>query len=134
MTETDPIWLFDSVCALCSRGVQYALRFEREPRMRFVAIQSAIGRDLAKRYGVDPDEPDTFLFIENGQALEKSDAVIALSRHLGGPARIASLFRFLPERLRDAAYELIARNRYRVFGKRESCLVPAADQRDRFVL
>lgn len=132
--RTDPIWLFDSLCVLCSRGVQYTLRHEKTPRIHFVAIQSDAGRAIAERHGIDPDHPTSFLFIENGQALEKSDAVIALSRHLTGPARLGPLFRFVPKGLRDAVYNWIARNRYRMFGKMATCMIPDADQRDRFVL
>ena len=129
-----PIWLFDSVCVLCSWGVQYTLRHEKAESIRFIAIQSPEGRKLARYHGVDPDDPATFLFVENGAALEKSDAVIALSRHLTGLARLIPLFRWLPRRLRDAAYSLVADNRYRVFGKTDVCIAPNAAQRHRFVL
>lgn len=131
---TDPIWLFDSDCVLCSRAVRYTLRHETSPRIRFVAIQSDAGRALAESHGVDPDDPTTFLFVENGQALEKSDAVIALSRYLNGPARVLPVFRFVPKAVRDAAYGFIARNRYKIFGKTDGCMIPRPDQRNRFVL
>ncbi|WP_299967768.1 thiol-disulfide oxidoreductase DCC family protein [uncultured Roseobacter sp.] len=131
---SDPIWLFDGQCVLCSSGVRYTLRHEKTSQIRFVAIQSNEGRTLADRHGIDPDDPATFLFIENGRALEKSDAVIAIARHLNGPARFGRLLRFIPRPLRDAAYTVIARNRYRIFGKTETCMVPHPDQRDRFVL
>ncbi len=130
----DPIWLFDSHCVLCSRGVQYTLRHEKAPRIQFIAIQSNDGRALAKRHGLDPDDPATFLLIESEQALERSDAVIALSHHLKGPARVLPLFRFLPKRLRDAIYDVVARNRYRIFGKIETCMIPTPAMRNRFVL
>lgn len=133
-TPSDPIWLFDSVCVLCSRGVRYTLRHEKSPRIRFVAIQSGAGRALAENHGIDPDDPATFLFVENGRAFEKSDAVIALCRHLNGPARIGLVLRFVPRVLRDAAYNFIARNRYRIFGKADVCIVPHRDQRHRFIL
>ena len=123
---TAPIWLFDSACVLCSWGVQHTLRYEKAETIRFVAIQSTEGRALALRHGVDPDDPATFLFVENGAALEKSDAVIALSRHLKGLSGALPLKWFLPKRLRDAAYSWIARNRYRIFGKTQVCLMPTA--------
>lgn len=128
------IWLFDGHCVLCSRGVQYTLRHEKAPDILFVAIQSERGRALAQSHDLDPDDPTTFLFIENGVALEKSDAVIALSRHLRGPMALIPSFRFLPKILRDATYGFVARNRYAIFGKTESCILPPPDQRDRFVL
>ena len=132
--QTAPIWLFDSVCVLCTWGVQYTLRHEKTDSIRFVAIQSAEGRELAECHGVNPDDPATFLFVENGVALEKSDAVFALVKHLKGPARLTLAFRWLPRRLRDAAYSIVANNRYRVFGKTRTCIAPHADQRRRFVL
>ncbi len=132
--EPHAIWLFDGKCVLCSGGVRYTLRHEKSPSIMFVAILSDAGRALADEYGVDPDDPTTFLFIENGKALEKSDAFIALSRHLKGPARIVPLIRFIPRGWRDWAYGLIARNRYALFGRTDSCMVPTADQRHRFVL
>ncbi len=134
MSEQAPIWLFDGVCVLCSRGVQYTLKHERAQTIRFVAIQSDEGRAIAHEHGVNPDDPETFLFIEKGRALPKSDGIIALVEHLRGPARILRVGRFLPKALRDVLYDLIAGNRYRLFGRFETCLVPDADTRHRFVL
>jgi predicted DCC family thiol-disulfide oxidoreductase YuxK len=134
MDQAKAIWVYDSVCVLCSRGVQYTLKHEKVASIKFVAIQSDEGRLLAQTNGIDPDDPTTFLFIENGQALEKSDAIIALSKHLNGPARITPILKVMPKVLRDAAYLFIARHRYRVFGKTDLCMVPPINQRERFVL
>jgi predicted DCC family thiol-disulfide oxidoreductase YuxK len=128
-------WLFDGVCVLCSRAVRYTLVHERTTStIRFVAIQSAEGRALARAHGIDPDQPDSFLFIENGKALAKSDGVIALSQHLKGPVHFIALGRILPKRLRDWLYDRVARNRYRLFGRSQSCMQPDAAMRSRFVL
>ena len=134
MSEQAPIWLFDGVCVLCSRGVQYTLKHEKAQTIRFIAIQSDDGRALAREHGVDPDDPETFLFIEKGRALPKSDGVIALAAHLGGPARTLRIGRILPKAVRDWLYDRVARNRYRLFGRRESCLIPDPESRHRFVL
>lgn len=128
-----PVWLYDGVCVLCSRAAQYVLRHERRPEIRFVAIQSEEGRALALRHGVDPDHPQTFLFIDHGQAWTRSDGVLALLRHVGGPARLLLLGRILPRAWRDRLYDAVATRRYRLFGRRDACLVPAA-QRHRFTL
>lgn len=133
-SETDPIWLYDGVCVLCSGGVRYTLRHERDHEIRFVAIQSAEGRTLARRHGIDPDEPDSFLFVEDGQALAKSDGVLALARHLDGPARLLLLGRVLPRRWRDWLYDRVARNRYGLFGRKQSCELPDPALRHRFTL
>jgi len=129
-----PIWLYDGVCVFCSGGVRYALRHERKHVMRFVAIQSGEGRELAQRYGVDPDDPESFLFIENGRALAKSAGVLALIEHLGGPVRLLKIGRFLPQGPRDWLYDRLARNRYRIFGQYTACEPPDPAQRHRFSL
>ncbi|MGX1786934.1 thiol-disulfide oxidoreductase DCC family protein [Bosea sp. NPDC055332] len=131
---TAPIWLYDGVCVLCSGGVHYTLRHERDHAIRFVAIQSREGRELALAHGIDPEEPDSFLFIENGQALAKSDGVLALTRHLNGLARLLLLGRALPKAWRDFLYDRVARNRYRLFGRKASCEMPDPATRHRFTL
>lgn len=128
------VWLYDGVCVLCSGGVHYTLRHERDPTIRFVAIQSREGRALAQAHGIDPDDPESFLFIEDGQALEKSDGVLALLRHLGGPARLLLVGFVLPRAIRDWLYDRVARNRYRLFGQKTSCEMPDPAQRHRFSL
>lgn len=128
------IWLFDSKCVLCSCGVQYTLRREKAATIRFVAIQSGEGLALAQDHDIDPSDPSTFLFIQDGVALEASDAVIALAQHLKGWGWVARLCRIVPRRFRNAAYHLIARNRYNLFGKVDQCIIPTAEQRHRFVL
>lgn len=129
-----PIWLYDGVCVLCSRSVRYALRHERDDAMRFVAIQSREGRALAARHGLDPDDPDSVLLIEDGRALAKSDAVLALSARLAGPARLLGLGRVVPKAFRDWLYDRVARNRYRVFGRKTACAIPDPGRRHRFTL
>lgn len=134
MTDNAPIWLYDGVCVLCSRAVAYTLAHEITPSIRFVAIQSPEGRSLAKMHGINPDDPESFLFIEGGKAMQKSDGVLALVRHLKGPVRLLLLVRYLPEPVRNWGYDRIARNRYNLFGQRRTCAIPHADARHRFVL
>jgi predicted DCC family thiol-disulfide oxidoreductase YuxK len=134
MGPSGPIWLYDGVCVLCSGAVQYTLRHEREPAIRFVAIQSREGRALAQAHGIDPDDPESFLLIEDGKALAKSDGVLALLRHLRGPARLLRVGSVLPRAIRDWLYDRVARNRYRWFGRKESCELPDPAQRRRFTL
>ena len=130
----DPVWLYDGVCVLCSGSVRYTLRHERDHAIRFVAIQSREGRALALAHGIDPDDPESFLFIENGRALAKSDGVLALLRHLDGPARLLLIGRALPRPVRDWLYDRVARNRYRLFGQKTTCEMPDPSQRHRFSL
>jgi predicted DCC family thiol-disulfide oxidoreductase YuxK len=129
-----PVWLFDGVCALCSGGVRYVLQHERQHDMRFVAIQSEEGKALALRHGIDPENPDSFLFIDENRASAKSDGVLALLDHISGPARLLRVGKLLPKPIRDWVYDRVARNRYRLFGKYSSCMIPDAALRKRFVL
>lgn len=132
--NANPIWVYDGVCVLCSGGVRYTLSHERGHAIRFVAIQSREGRELARRYGIDPDDAESFLFIEGDRALTKSDGVLALAAHLDGPARLFRAGRLLPKSLRDWLYDRLARNRYRIFGRRSTCEMPDPAQRHRFSL
>jgi predicted DCC family thiol-disulfide oxidoreductase YuxK len=128
-----PVWLYDGLCAFCSRSVLFVLRHERDHLIRFVAIQSDEGRALAVRHGIDPDLPDTFLFVENGAVLGKSDGVAAVFAHLRSPWSLAAGLTVIPRPMRDWLYDRLARNRYRLMGKRVSCMAPPQDWRDRFV-
>ena len=129
-----PVWLYDGVCVLCSGGVHYTLRHERDHAIRFVAIQSGEGRMLALTHGIDPDDPESFLFIEDGKALGKSDGVLALVAHLGGPARLLLVGGVLPRSVRDWLYDRVARNRYRLFGQKTACEMSDPARRHRFSL
>lgn len=129
-----PVWLYDGVCVLCSGSVHYTLRHERDHAIRFVAIQSREGRTLAQAHGIDPDDPESFLFIEDGRALQKSDGVLALLAHLDGPARLLLAGAVLPRAMRDWLYDRVARNRYRLFGRKTACEMPDPAQRYRFSL
>lgn len=131
-----PVWLFDGVCVLCSGAVRYTLAHERQTDrpVRFVALQSARGRALAREHGLDPDDPRSFLFIEDGKVLRESDGVLGVMRQLHGWRHLTPLGRLVPRPLRDVAYRFVARHRYKLFGRSESCMAPTPDQRDRFVL
>jgi predicted DCC family thiol-disulfide oxidoreductase YuxK len=131
---TAPIFLFDGHCVLCSRGVQYVLRHEREADIRFVAILSAEGRVLAQAHGIDPENPESFLFIKDGTAHAASSGVIALGRHVGGFSALAIIGKLIPRPLRDWLYYAVAKRRYKVFGRTEACYVPTPENRHRFVL
>lgn len=124
--EDAPIFVYDGVCALCDWTVRYVLAHEITPSIRFVAIQSEEGRALAREGDIDPDAPESFLFIENGRLMKDSEALLALARQLRGPARAAPLTRLLPRFVADALYRLVACNRYRWFGRITAC--PVADE------
>lgn len=130
--EPDGLILFDGVCVFCSRWVRFVIRHDRDRLFRFVAIQSEPGRRLAERYGIDPDAPETNAVILDGRISFKSDAALEVLARLPS-TRALAVVRALPPALRDLAYDRIARNRYRIFGRTETCMVPDMDDRGRFL-
>jgi predicted DCC family thiol-disulfide oxidoreductase YuxK len=119
--------LFDGVCILCSRGCRFVSKRDRRGYFRFVPIQLAEGRPLAEQLGIDPDRPDSFAFVANGQAYVKSEAALRIAREL--PRwQWTWVFHFIPRVIRDAIYDLVARNRYRWFGRRDACILPNSDR------
>jgi predicted DCC family thiol-disulfide oxidoreductase YuxK len=130
--------LFDGVCGVCSRVPQFFLRHDRRGRFAFATLQSAIGRRIVARHGGDPDELTTMYVVASYGAADeriftKSDAALLIARDLGWPWRLLTLFRVVPRRVRNRLYDAVARNRYRVFGKNQSCMVPTAELRHRFL-
>ena len=134
MKHQGPVWLFDDICVLCSTAVRYVLKHEYRHDIKFVAIRSPAGRSLALAHDIGPDSPETFLFIENGEALRRSAAVLSLLRHAGGPAQYLRLARFLPVWLLDWLYDRLARHRYRIFGKLDVCPISDPAVRHRVTL
>jgi predicted DCC family thiol-disulfide oxidoreductase YuxK len=129
----DRLILFDGVCELCCWWVRFVIERDASARFRFVAIQSTRGSALATRLAVDVASPETNVAIINGHAYFKSDAMILVLAGLPGWSW-SRIFLLLPRRVRDWAYDRIARNRYRLFGRNESCLVPTSAIAARFVL
>lgn len=130
----DALMLFDGVCHLCDGVVRTVLRLDRQGVIRFTSVQSPFGRRLAIAHGLDPGAPESFLFFDSGRPLRKTAAVAALLRRLPAPWRHLAWIERLPRALTDRAYDWIAANRYRIFGKSDHCHVPAPEQRARFLL
>lgn len=130
----DPIFLYDGVCGLCNWMVQFILRHDPKETFRFAPLQSVFARNVLDGHGANAASLDTVYIVLNGgeneSLLARSDAVMFVLRELGGLWRLASWFlRCLPRGIRDWLYSLVARNRYRLFGRYEAC--PVADERDR---
>ena len=126
----DDVILYDGVCVFCSRWIRFIATRDKAARFRFTPIQSAYGTRLAKAFGIDPDDPDTNAVVYCGAAYFKSDAALTVLSHLPGWGWTRLLFA-APKPLRDAVYGVVARNRYRIFGKYEACFVPDAAIRAR---
>ena len=126
----DDVILYDGVCVFCSRWIRFVASRDRERRFRFTAIQSGYGTRLAQAFGIDPSDPDTSAVIQGGVAYFKSDAALTVLSQLPRWGWVRVLLA-VPKPLRDAAYNLVARNRYRIFGKYEACFLGDAGFRDR---
>lgn len=128
-----PIIVFDAECILCSANAQFVLSHDHERRFRLASMQGDVGAALYRRFDIDPANPETMIVVDGDRALRDSDAVLAIYEGLGWPWRAATLFRIAPRFVRDPIYRLVARNRYRIFGRREACWVPSPDHADRML-
>jgi predicted DCC family thiol-disulfide oxidoreductase YuxK len=130
----DRVLVFDGVCVLCSHWVHFVLRHDRKRLYRFAAMQTATGRQLLLEHGIDPDDPISFLLLETDRAYMDTEAIERMLRSFGrGWSILATLIRLVPRFIRDGLYRWLARNRYRVFGRRDTCLVPSSDVSERFL-
>jgi predicted DCC family thiol-disulfide oxidoreductase YuxK len=128
-----PVIVFDGVCPLCSANAQFILRHDRRRRFRLASMQSEAGAALYRRFGIDPADPETLILVEGDRARRDSDAVLAIWSGLGWPWRAAAAARIVPAAVRDPLYRWVARNRYRWFGRRQTCWLPSPDLADRFL-
>ena len=129
----DDVVIFDGVCNLCARSVAFILRHEADPRLRFVPLQSAAGSRLMREIGLDPEDAKTFVLLAGGKAFVRSAAAVRVCAYFKWPWKALAAARLIPRPIRDRAYDLVARNRYRWFGRSEACMVPTPDIRARFI-
>lgn len=128
-----PLIVFDDVCVLCSGFVQWVIRHDRQGLFRFTAAQGSLGQALYRDLGFDPVAFETNLLIVDGLAYGKCAAVVEVAVRLGGFWRAAALLRLIPAALGDWLYDRIARNRYALFGRRETCWLPSPDIANRVI-
>lgn len=133
MTSEPTIILFDGVCNLCAWSVQFIIKRDTGRVFRFASLQSEVGRNITRQHGLDESALNSFILVENGRAWRESDAALRVCKRLPWPWRWLPLFLLVPRVLRDPVYRLIARNRYRWFGKSDTCLMPSPEMRARFL-
>ncbi|MGE0178286.1 MAG: thiol-disulfide oxidoreductase DCC family protein [Sphingomonas sp.] len=129
--EDAPLFVFDGVCVLCSGSAGFIMRHDEEGKARMTSAQGALGEALYRHYGLALD--DSYLFIREGRAFTKSAGYLELLAVLGGWWRLLRALGVLPERWRDWAYDRLAANRYRWFGKTEYCALLTPEQRSRLI-
>lgn len=136
-TLDQPVLLFDGVCNLCNASVRAIVRLDGEGRIRFAPLQSDVGAELLARVGMDGEYFESLVLVEPAEdgwrARTKSTAVLTLCRYLDGPLPLLWPLVYVPRRLRDGLYDLVADYRYQVFGKKEECPVPSERLREQFV-
>lgn len=144
MSSPDPqasgkhLILYDGVCGLCNRLNAFVLPRDPRGKFHFAPLQSETSRTILRRYGKDPDELNTFYIVSNYRSdspvlLSKAQAAILVARELGGIWQLATIFGVLPVPLLNVFYDLIARYRYRIFGRYDACPIPSAEHKSRFV-
>jgi len=137
-STSKPIVLYDGVCGLCNRAVQFLLKRDRHDRLRFASLQSDFAATLLKRHGVDHRDLDTiYVVLNQGEAnealLAKSDAVLLFVKEIGGVWNIARFGRIIPRPIRNWLYDFVARHRYQVFGKYDACMLPDPRHKHKFI-
>lgn len=122
--DTAPVAVMDAECAVCTWGARMIHRLDRSGSVRICPVQTPLGRALMQHYGCDPQDPESWLFLDAGLAHTDFDAAIHAGRWFGGVGRVLSLLLILPRPLRDWLYRRLARNRYALFGRDDMCALP----------
>lgn len=131
--ETGPVILFDGVCNLCNSAVQFTIRNDDRKQFKFASLQSLKGEELLKAGGLDNTKSDSFVLISDGKYYTRSTAALKVLKALGGRFSLLYAFIIIPAFMRDGVYRLIAKNRYRFFGKRKECMSPTPELKSRFI-
>ena len=133
MPALENVVVFDGVCNLCAYSVKFILSHEANQLLRFMPLQSPAGAQLMSELGFDASDAKSFVLIADGKTYVKSDAAIRLSRYFSGAWALLRVLKIIPRPIRDWAYDVIATNRYRWFGRNDSCMVPTPALRERFI-
>ncbi len=132
VSSLDKVVLFDGVCNFCASSVQFIIQHDSSQSLQFASLQSNIGQQLLQYYKM-PTSLEGVVFIENKQAYFKSKAAFQIVKYFKGVWRLLVLFQILPTFITDFGYDIIAKNRYKWFGKKESCMLPSPEIRNRFL-
>ena len=131
--QQHPVILFDGVCNLCSGAVAFIIKRDKSARYKFAALQSETGKNFISKFNLSPEKIDSIFLVDNDTYYIKSTAVIKICRDLGALWPLVYIFILIPKALRDYIYDLVAKNRYRWFGKQEQCLIPGEEIESRFL-
>ena len=127
------IILFDGVCNLCNGAVTYIIKRDKKNLFKFAALQSEIGQQLISKFNIDTSKVDSIILIDGEKHYEKSSAALRIAKYLSGAYPLLFGFMVVPKFIRNAVYDYIAKNRYKWFGKKESCMIPTAELKSKFL-
>ncbi len=127
------IVLFDGICNFCNSSINFVIEHDSKGYFKFAPLQSAAGEELIAEHGIDTAETDSVILVEDGKAYTHSAAALRIARRLDGIWSLGYVFIIVPRPIRDALYKLFAKHRYRLFGKRDACMMPTPDVRARFL-
>ncbi len=132
--NSHPIILFDGVCNLCNSSVQFIIRRDPRSKFLFAALQSDFGTAQLHHFGMAPGMLNSIILIQNGKAHQKSSAALEIARSLSGLWPVMYIFKLVPRVIRDWVYDRIAKNRYKLFGRRDECMIPTLELKSRFAI
>jgi predicted DCC family thiol-disulfide oxidoreductase YuxK len=127
------IVLFDGVCNLCNGAVNFLIDCDKSNRLHFASLQSEVGQEILQYYGLNTTDFDTFVFLNKGKLFTRSTAALEIVKTIGGFWSFLYIFRFIPAFIRDGIYNLVAKNRYKLFGKRNACRMPTPELKAKFL-
>lgn len=127
------IILFDGVCNFCNSSVNLIIDKDKDNKFKFAALQSDAGIELQKKFGLDPDDLKTFILVEGNKYFTKTTAALRVARDLKFPWNLSYIFIIIPPFIRNIAYNIIAKYRYKWFGKRDACRIPAPEEKAKFL-
>ena len=133
MQTHKPIILFDGVCNLCNNAVKFLIKHDHLNKFMFSSLQSAMGQSLLQQYNLPQKNLDSFVLIQNEKVFFKSTAALQVAKQLTGPIKLLYGFIIVPAFIRNAVYNFIAKNRYKWFGKKDSCMIPTPALQSRFL-
>jgi predicted DCC family thiol-disulfide oxidoreductase YuxK len=126
--------LFDGVCNLCNTSVQYVIKHDKKNSFMFTALQSEVGQQIIKDYNIDTSKTDSILlYTPQTGVVSKSTAALKIAQNLGFPQNVMSIFFIVPPFIRNGVYDYIAKNRYKWYGKKESCMIPTPELKSKFL-
>ncbi|MBD0776439.1 thiol-disulfide oxidoreductase DCC family protein [Maribacter sp. ANRC-HE7] len=134
MEDTKKIVLFDGVCNLCNRSIQFIIRHDKKDEFRFATLQGDLGKQLVKERHIDTETVDSIILIEPGVAYyTKSTAALKIGISFGGAWKMLTVLELIPSSLSDIVYDFIARNRYQWYGKKDACMIPTPELKSKFL-